>query len=161
MSLDGAARFPLYVKSTLDHLAQALASEHSLMYFDLDGMAFVSDVMQTDEPALAWSMGAFVPDPVDPLYTLEFDIGGKTSKDPAQFVSIDIVSLVRTVFREHTSLTVMNYTKGIPPVTAMGSLFITNAGVMPAQYDRTSGLRLVNVFAKVQRFNNELNADGV
>lgn len=161
MSLDGSARFPLYVKSTLDAVAASLADDFHLGYFDLDGLAFVSDVMQSDEPALCWSIGSFVPDPVDPLYSLVFDIGGKTSKDPAQFVSMDIVGLVRTVFREHVGIPVMNYTKGIPPVTRLGEIYILNAGVMPAQNDRTAGLRLVNVLAKVQRFNVSLNASGV
>lgn len=161
MSLDGAARFPLYVKSTLDAVASALASEYELAYFDLDGLAFVSDVMQSDEPALCWSIGSFVPDPVDPLYSLVFDIGGKTSKDPAQFVSMDIVSLIRTVFREHVGIPVMNYTKDIVPVTRLGEIFILNAGVMPSQNDRTAGIRLVNVLAKVQRFNVPLNTAGV
>lgn len=161
MSLTGSARFPLYVKSTLDFMASGLAADYDLGYFDLDGMAHVSDVMQSDEPALCWSIGSFVPDPVDPLYSLVFDIGGKTSKDPAQFVSMDIVSLVRTVFREHVGIPVMNYTAGIPPVTRLGEIFIINAGVMPAQNDRTAGLRLVNVLAKVQRFNAALNTHGV
>lgn len=161
MSLDGAARFPLYVKSTLDHHASLLARSQGLQYFDLDGAATVGDLLQSDEIALAWSMGSFIPYPVDPLYTLEFDIGGKTSKDPAQFVSIDIISLVRTVFSEHVSLPVMNYTKDIAPVTTMGTIYIVTAGVMPAQYDRNAGLRLVNVLARVQRFDATLNADGV
>lgn len=146
------ARFPKAVKSTLDFHADLIAQQLGIASFDLDGAATLSDLLESDQTALGWALNMFVEQPRDPCWYLEFDIGGKTSKDPAQYVSMEIASRVTSVFRSGAEFEVMDYTGEELPTERLGVIVVAGAGITPAQYDRVSGLRLVNVRANVLRY---------
>lgn len=144
-------KFPLIIKSTVDYLAGLLATEVGVPFIDLDGAELSAGLLETDQSALAWSLATLSEDPRDPLWTMEFEIGAKTSNDPSQYTSLDLVSLVRKQFYVGAVMDVMDYTGTAAPTVKAGKLIISSVATAPQQFDRTSGLRLVSVTAKVMR----------
>lgn len=147
--------FETAVKSTLDKKIKDLAQANGYDFVDLDGSFLFGDLMESQSSALAWSLITLVGAPRRPLWALVFEAGGKTSYDPAQYVSMDIVSLVTHAFEPGSSFDVMDYSgaSGSPaPTVKMGEIIITDCGVRPAQFDRVAGLRLVLVEASILEF---------
>lgn len=141
--------FALSLKSTLDKLVFDLATDNSLAYVDLDGAYLSPDVMESTASALAWSLTTFSGNPQPPLYRLEFHVGGKTSDDPAQYKSLDIVSLITDLFAPDSYFDILDYSGEGTPTIKLGQLHVTSSESLPAQFDKVSGLRLVRVNAQV------------
>jgi hypothetical protein len=146
------SQFALALKSTLDKAINDLATANGLVYLDLDGAYMMSDLLESQAAAIAWSMSHLVENPADPLYHLEFDVGGKTSEDPAQYVSLGLVGLISSQFRAGSSLKIMDYSGAALPTEVLGEIYVTASGAQPAQFDRISGYRLVHVTAKAVRW---------
>lgn len=144
--------FSLALKSTIDKKVYDLATTKSVGYFDLDTALTDIAFLESDAPGLGWSLLTLVEFPRDPLWSVEFEVGGKTSKDPAQYLVLDIVSMVLDAFTTGTTVDVLDYSGEDAPTTVMGELFITNVSVMPSQLDRSSGFRMVNIQGKVLRW---------
>lgn len=141
----------LALKSTIDKIVHALAEELDFAYVDLDGESLNADLLASDETAIAWSLVALTESPRDPLYQVEFEIGAKTSSDPAGYTSFEIVGKVTEAFASNSRVDIYDYS-GVPePTTREGVLLIGASGVNPQQFDRTSGLRLISIVARAQR----------
>lgn len=147
------SQFPLQVKSTIDFIASGLANAHGYEYFDLDSSAWETSLVQSQQPAMAWAFSNMAEHPRDPLWLVGFDIGAKVSEDPAQYTSLEITSVILSQFATGQTVPIMDYSGATPPTTPIGTLIITSAHAIPAQFDRTSGLRLVRVEAKAIRFS--------
>lgn len=137
--------FPLAFKSTIDKIIKDLADSRGYDFIDLDGSYLLSDVMESQATALAWTQISLVEAPRRPLWMAEFDAGGKTSADPSQYLSMETVSLITDIFRVGSSFHVFDYSGMAMPTQRMGEVFVTSVGVSPAQFDRVAGLRLVRV----------------
>jgi hypothetical protein len=144
--------FPLAVKSTIDKLAIGLADSESLAYIDIDGVLLEAALVESDQPALGWSLSTMADSPMDPMYYLEFEIGGITAIDPAQYKALDIVGLTRSVFKPGTDIPVFDYSGEVAGVEQLGIIHVTWSGVAPKQFDRAAGLRMATVQARALRF---------
>jgi hypothetical protein len=141
------SNFKLAVKSTLDKIMKDVADSLSISFFDLDGVALVSDVFESEASALAWSLLTFHDAPVPPMYFIEFESGGKTSNDISQYISMSIVDAISDKFCSGKSYDIMDYSGQSQPTKVLGNMYISGCGVAPAQTDRGSGLRLVRIQA--------------
>ena len=144
--------FHLHVKSTLDYQVKQLALSGGLTYIDLDGDPINAELMQNDDNALAWSLIGLSEAPRDPMYSVEFEVGGKTVLDPARYQSLDIAGLVQSVFSAGKSIQIMDYSGASMPTVTTGVLVITGVSVVPQQTDRTVGLRLVAISGRVVKY---------
>lgn len=144
------SKFPLCVKSTLDYVAVQLANELNLPVVDMDSAGLFAELLDSDQPAIVWAIGSLSEAPSDPLWYVDFDIGAKTSVDPAQYRSLDIVSEISDAFRVGTQFTVRDYS-GDTAGNPVGQMFVTAVIASPSQPDRLSGVRLINVQARAMR----------
>jgi hypothetical protein len=140
------------VKSTLDYTIKSLANSHSLDYIDLDGAFTMEELYASSVPAMAWSLVSFDEAPRAPLYRLEILVGGKTTADPSQYTSAEIISYLQGVFSIGSDLTVKDYTQEDMPTVALGDCYVVGFGVDSALTDGRSGLRLARVFLQVVEF---------
>jgi len=144
--------FPLAVKSTLDKIAFDLANSASLNYLDIDGVLLEAALVESDQPALGWSLSTLADSPVDPMYYLEFEIGAITAIDPAQYQALDIIGLTRSAFKPGTDIPVFDYSGEVVGTQQLGVIHVTWAGVTPKQFDRAASLRMATVQAHALRF---------
>lgn len=144
--------FSLALKSTLDKVVKDLATTKSVEYFDMDSEMFAENMLLTDASALGWSLTGLSEAPVDPLWNVDFDVCGKTSIDPAQYVSLDLISAVQDVFQQGKAFSIKDYSGAVAGVTELGQLLITGVMVRPQQFDRVAGLRVVSVAGKAMRW---------
>lgn len=144
------AKFPLCVKSTIDYVTMQLANELNLPVVDMDSAGLFAELLESDAPAIVWAIGSLSEAPIDPLWYVDFDIGAKTSLDPAQYKSLDIVSEISDTFKVGTEYLIKDYS-GDTVGAVQGRLFITAVIASPSQPDRLSGVRLINVQARAIR----------
>jgi len=144
--------FPVAVKSTIDKLGNdiALAETPSVKFIDLDNIVNTANLMESDDNALIWSMSVLVPTPADPLYACSFMIGARTVNDPANYDIMLLVGKLSVVFEEGARIDIRDYTGAVAgPV--IGILTITKVTVLPQEYDKVSGIRMVSLEGRVQR----------
>lgn len=144
------AKFPLCVKSTLDFVTTQLATELGLPVVDMDSAGLFAELLDSDQSAIVWAIGSLSEAPIDPLWYVDFDIGAKTSLDPAQYKSLDIVSEISDAFKVGTEFVIKDYS-GDTAGAMQGRLFVTAVVASPSQPDRLSGVRLINVQARAIR----------
>lgn len=145
--------FTLPVKSTLDKLAHDLAQTGGLEAVDLDDSAASNALFGSENPAVVWSLLSLVERPRDPLYTVSFEIGAKTSLDPSHYQSLNIVDEIRSAFYVGMTIAVYDYSTPTPPTEQVGYMIVTGAGTRPAQHEKDTGLRMVSVSARAVRMN--------
>lgn len=146
-----SSKFPLCVKSSLDFFANQLASDLDLPLVDLDSAGLVAELLESDQTAVVWAIGSLSEMPMDPLWYVDFDIGAKTSVDPAQYKSLDVVSTLASAFKVGTSIDIKDYSGDVAGTSLLGQLFVTNVVASPSQPDRLSGIRLINVQGRIMR----------
>lgn len=146
-------RFLVAIKSTLDKLGNdlALAQPTPTKFVDLDDSTAVEAVMSSTDNAIIWELSGFDDNPQDPLYSVVFNIGARTSNDAANYSILTLVGKVREVFPIGAKLEVRDYSDMVMS-DVQGFLFITMINVNPQMYDRTSGIRMVTVSARAQRY---------
>lgn len=145
------SEFTLATKSTLDYHIKKLADQKGLGFIDLDVDLYNAELAESDAPAFCWEFANFFEAPIDPLYSLEFDVGVRATKDPAQYMSLAMAGEVKQLFRPSAIFTIMDYSKVAAPLLEMGKLYIANSAVAPMQGDRIVGLRFVSVSARAVR----------
>ena len=147
------SKFHLYLKSSIDHKAVQIANTLGIPVVDLDSSGLVAELLESDAPAVVWAMGNLTEAPMDPLWFLDFDIGAKTSHDPAQYKSMDITGVLADAFRVGTTIQVRDYTGDTPGTEVHGEVIINGVAASPSQPDRLSGVRLINVQARAVRYS--------
>jgi hypothetical protein len=146
-------QFLLAIKSTLDKFGNdlALAQPAETKFVDLDDSTAVEAVMASTDDAVVWEMSGFDDHPRDPLYSVVFNIGARTSNDAANYGMLALVGKVKEIFPIGKKLEVRDYSDDTAS-DVKGFLFITSVAVNPQMYDRTSGIRMVTVTARAQRY---------
>lgn len=144
------SKFPLQLKSTIDYVALQTANGLGLPVVDMDSAGLFAELLDSDQTAVLWAIGNISENPVDPLWYVDFDVGAKTSLDPAQYKSLDLVSTLSSAFKVGTEIEIKDYS-GDMVGPLVGRLFITNVMASPSQPDRLSGIRLLNVQARAMR----------
>jgi hypothetical protein len=145
-----SSKFPLAVKSTIDYVAMQIATPLNLAVVDMDAAGLFAELLESDDTAIVWAIGSLSEAPMDPLWYVDFDIGVKTSLDPAQYKSLDVLSVLTNTFKVGQQFAIKDYS-GDEVGAQYGSLFISNVMASPSQPDRLSGIRLVNVQARAMR----------
>lgn len=144
--------FPVALKSTVDKIGYDLAQAESpaVEFVDLDNVVNTTALLKTDDTALIWSMGLLVPTPRDPLYSVSFHIGARTVNDPANYDIMLLVGKLKEVFNVDSFVDIHDYT-GVSVGPKLGVLRISRVAVMPQEFDKVSGIRMISLEAKAQR----------
>lgn len=144
--------FPVALKSTIDKLGYDLAQaeEPPVAFIDLDNVVNTTALLKTDDTALIWSMSVMVPTPRDPLYAVSFQIGARTVNDPANYDIMLLVGKLKVAFNVGSSVDIFDYTGGTVG-SKIGVLLISNVTVLPQEFDKVSGIRMISLEGKVQR----------
>ena len=144
-------RFPLYLKSTIDKLLNGIGTAWSLPVVDIDSAAMFAELLESDQAAIVWAIGSITEAPLDPLWAIDFDVGIKTSLDPAQYQSMELSSSLSTALAPNSQIPVFNYSGAQIGTTLQGKLYITSAVMQPSQPDRLFGIRMLNVQGRAVR----------
>lgn len=146
-------KFLVAVKSTIDKLGNDLAQSQvpPALFVDLDDSTATEDAMSSEADAIVWELGTLEEEPADPLYMLTFSIGARTTNDAANYDILRLTGKVREHFKKGNTYRVRDYSDLVASVE-MGVIRITDVVVMQQSFDRTSGVRLVTVYARAQRF---------
>lgn len=144
--------FPVAVKSTIDKLGWDLAQAEApaVKFIDLDNVVNTANLMESDDNALIWSMAVLAPTPSDPLYACSFMIGARTVNDPANYDIMLLVGKLSAVFEEGSLIDIHDYT-GAVAGPRIGVLTMTRVTVLPQEFDKVSGIRMVSLEGRVQR----------
>lgn len=144
--------FPVSLKSTIDKIGWDLAQAEDppVEFIDLDNIVNTTELMTSEDTALIWRMAVLVEEPSDPLYACSFTIGARTVNDPANYDIMLLVGKLSTLFREGVIVDIHNYT-GASVGPKVGVLTITKVTVLPQEYDKVSGIRMVSLEGRAQR----------
>jgi hypothetical protein len=146
------SKFVLHLKSTIDKMVHGIAVEAWVEYFDLDSMVLPENIVNSAAPGIGWSLEIIVPNPIDPMYHIEWQVAVRTTEDPAQYISLDLMSLVLERVHSHMEVFIQDFTGDSAPTTNHGSLLVTDVRVSPQQFDRASGFRFVHVLAEAVKW---------
>ena len=144
-------RFPLHVKSTIDRKVADLSQLLQIPFVELDDSVNTDELLTSNKTCLVWGFIDMDEDPQDPLYSLSFVVGVKTTSDPSNYELLGIVSDIKNAFKKSEWIDVYDYSQVSLPVTPSGAIFITNSGVDPQVMDRQSGARMLALEARCMR----------
>lgn len=146
--------FPVALKSTVDKLGWglALAETPAVKFVDLDNVVNTAALFESNDTAMIWSMAVLVPTPSDPLYACSFTIGARTVNDAANYDIMLLVGKLGNVFQEGVIIGIHDYT-GAAAGPRIGVLTVTKVTVLPQEYDKVSGIRMISVEARAQRLD--------
>ena len=144
--------FPVALKSTIDKIGYDLAQTESppVQFVDLDNVVNTTELLTSEDTALIWSMSVLAPTPRDPLYSCAFSIGARTVNDPANYDIMLLVGKLKAAFNIGSTIAIFDYT-GVTAGPKVGILTVSNVAVMPQEFDKVSGIRMVSLEAKAQR----------
>ena len=145
--------FLLAIKSTIDKLGNdlALSLTPPALFVDLDDATATEAALASETNTIVWSLGEFQEDPRDPIYRLSFDIGPRTCNDPSNYTILALTGKVKALFVPGSAIAIKDYSGALATAT-QGTLFITDVSVNQQVYDKTSGVRLVSIYARAQRW---------
>ena len=140
------------LKSTVDKIGVdlGLAETPQLKFVDLDNTVKAQEMFDSNDDYLIWEMLTLTEDPGDPLYTATFNIGARTVNDANNYDILTLAGKVKAVFKIGKRIDIHDYT-GLVAGVKGGFMVPTDVSVMPQQYERVSGVRMVTVVAKAQR----------
>jgi hypothetical protein len=143
--------FLLAAKSTVDKLGLDLAANVGMEFIDLDNVVKTQELFSSDKDAVVWEFNTFTESPKDPLYLLTFNIGGRTVRDSASYVMLKLNESIREVFSLCARIQVKNYSEEIEG-PLLGYFMPTEVVITPQQYDKVSGIRMMTVTARSNRY---------
>ena len=120
-------------------------------FVDLDDTVNVADALAGTDDVIVWRFVTLDEDPIDPLYSMVFVIGAKTSLDPSSYDLMSFVSAAKKEFGIGDSLDIYDWSGTSAPTTKLGVIIFTESGVDNQMFDKASGARLVSVAGRVQR----------
>jgi len=147
------ATFILEAKSTLDKMTKDLADTLSIDFVDADDTVNAATKLTGETSVLVWRFLNMDEDPQDPMYSLAFAVGVKTTSDPSNYELLGLVSQIKATFKRGTWVDILDYsTVSVPDPTAPeGSILFIDTGVDPQVMDRESGVRMLTISAKCLR----------
>ena len=90
--------FASAIKSTIDKFGVDLASSYmgtGVPFVDLDDTVNAENVLQSDVSAILWRLLQMDESPADPLWSLAFSIGAKTTSDPGNYELMALIDAIR------------------------------------------------------------------
>lgn len=144
------ANFLVSLKSTIDKLANTLATTLSVQYVDLDDVTTTATLFRGEDTAIVMEFGTLEADPCDPIYAGSFNIGARTVQDPGNYDILKLVGAVEQLFPRGQRILV--YDSFEEEETGLQGILVPgDITVIPQQYDMSSGFRLMTVTFKAQR----------
>lgn len=145
------ATFPACVKATIDKLANSLALAKGVRYVDLDDVTMTAELFRSEDTAIVMEYNTLEKDPDDPLYAGSFHIGARTVRDPGNYSILKLVGDVEDLFQKGMRIEVKDSYEELE-TGIQGVIFPGDTSIMSQQYDMVSGIRLIEVTFKAQRF---------
>ena len=143
----------LAVKSTIDKVCIDLATASGIKFLDLDDATAVEGVMQSTDSAVIWELQTFDESPQDPMWSISFGVGGRTSNDASNYEILALTGAIASKFTIGTQIPIFNYSGTTVGLQEANMTVISN-NTAPQLFDRTSGLRLAGITAKLLRFTS-------
>ena len=147
------SQFYLHVKSSLDKIANDVAGMLGIAAVEIDDVTNVEEALASPADLVMFQLVDMQPDPDDPLYNLQFEIGVKTTTDSANYDLATLLSSVQDVVALGETFYVRDYSGLVAPTTDTGYLYITGVQTDPQAFDGASGIRMQSVYAKVVRYH--------
>lgn len=146
------ANFYLAVKSTIDFIAHTLATAHGIRAVEIDDVTNVESALAGSDDLIMFQLVDMQPDPSDPLYNLQFEIGVKTTSDSANYDLATLLSSVQDEIAVEDVFFVQDHSTVNPATEDLGYIYITGSQVDPQAFEGLSGVRMQTVYAKVVRY---------
>ncbi len=147
------ADFTLAIKSTIDKAGTDLAASLGVAKFvDLDDPVNMAEAMASTDDVIVWRFVTLDEDPIDPLYSIIFAIGAKTSIDPSSYDLLSFVSKTKKTFAVSEGMDIYDWSGAAVPTEKLGVISFIESGVDTQMFDKESGVRMVTVAGRVQRF---------
>lgn len=144
--------FPVALKSTIDRIGFDLGQAESppVNFVDLDNVVNTTALLKSEDTAFIWSMAVLTDAPKDPLYAVSFQIGARTVNDPANYDIMRLVGKLKEAFKVDASLDIFDYT-GVSVGPKVGVMLVSRVTVLPQEFDKVSGIRMISLEGRVQR----------
>lgn len=144
--------FYLKVKSSIDKLAYDVASALSIGAVELDDVTNVEEDLAGDADLVVYQMVDLQPDPLDPLYSVQFEVGIKTTRDVSNFDMATLISTVQEMIEIDDTFYLRDYSGITLPTEDIGYMYITGTNIDPQMFDGASGIRMQRCGARVVRY---------
>lgn len=145
--------FILPLKSTIDKICVDMATmiDPTMGHANLDDSAVAAEMLASDQQVLVWQIATAEPYPVNPMYSVMFGVGAKTTVDPGNYDMMTIIDAVSGYIYPGEVFDIMDYSGALQPTEVVGKLFITASAMDPQQFDRESGVRMMTIIGKALR----------
>lgn len=144
--------FYLVVKSSIDKLAIDAATALGVIAVELDDTTNVEEALASEDDLLLFQFVDMQPEPLDPLYSLQFEIGVKTTKDSSNYDLARLLSGLQDDVTIDDTFYLRDFSTVTPPTVDEGYLYITGVQTDPQAFDGASGIRMQRVFARAVRY---------
>ena len=141
------------VKSTVDKLAVDIANSLSIGFVELDDTVNVDEKLASPDDLIVYQMVGMEEAPIDPLWNLSLQIGGKTTGDSANYDLAAIIGAIRQVVYKAGSIDIYDYSQVTPQTVKEGYIYFSEVAVDPQAFDGASGIRMLSVSGSVVRTN--------
>lgn len=156
----------LAFKSTLDKLVTDLADkltqlnpmQKQVFAFDLDDSANERQIQAGSEHALVYQYTNLSDDPAHPLYSAVFLVGAKTTADVGNYDMTTLLTDLRSLFFAQAYFDLYDYSAieaGEDAGAVQGTLIIQSVDTGPQMFEKQSGIRLLEVHAKVMAYGDD------
>ena len=139
------------VKSTVDKLAVDIAVTLGIDFVELDDTVNVDEKLASSDDLIVYQMVGMEESPIDPLWTLNLQIGGTTTGDSANYDLAAIIGAVRQVVHKGATVGIYDYSGLSAPTVKEGYAYFSEVAVDPQAFDGASGIRMLSASASVVR----------
>jgi hypothetical protein len=145
--------FFLAVKSTIDKIGSDLAAASALgtKATDMDDYTATEEIFHSESSAVLWELSSMDEDPRDPMYSVVFNIGARTCNDAANYKLAKVLGEISSMLGKDLRIPIKDYS-GAVASAPLGFLHIVKQQSAPQSFDRTSGIRMIQVTARALRW---------
>ena len=144
--------FYLPVKSTIDKIVVDIARSLGIGFLELDDTVSTDNALSSPDDYVVYRFVGMDEEPRDPLWLVAFEVGAKTTTDPANYDLAQIMSAIKEVIATGKAFTVYDYSGVAQPTTPAGDLYIVDARVDPQMFDGVAGIRMLSVQARAANY---------
>lgn len=146
--------FYLSVKSTVDKIAVDIANGLGIEFVELDDTVNVEQMLSSPRDLVVYQLVGMDPNPQEPLWSVNFAIGAKTTTDAANYDLAAILAAIKSVVSKGKSFDVRDYSGAQAPTISDGYFYVVDARVDPQMFDGASGIRMLSVRAAGVHFGD-------
>ena len=139
--------FYLPVKSTVDKIAVDIANSLGIEFVELDDTVNVEQKLSSPRDLIVYQMIGMNGAPTEPLWSINFAIGAKTTTDSANYDLAEILSAIKLVVENGQTFDVRDYSGIEAPTESEGYFYVVDSRVDPQMFDGASGIRMLSVRA--------------